>query len=171
MLLYPSESIRTIRDGKSRTSISTCTQLLKSEAILARVWCYLTSTETVGTIRDGIPGRPPRLLHSSWPLKWSVTRLVEVLLYVHRNRRFIRDGCPWRPPRLSHSSWPLCDTASPPNSKHWFTTSFLQEGAGKRRSECARPLHGWLQWSQTVTVARAGKLNTQLAGHWGEKRE
>ena len=31
-------------------------------------------------------------------------RLVEVLLYVHRNRRLIRDGSPGRPPRLSHSS-------------------------------------------------------------------
>ena len=31
--------------------------------------------------------------------------LVEVLLYVHRNRRFIRDGgSPKRPSRLSHSS-------------------------------------------------------------------
>ena len=30
--------------------------------------------------------------------------VVEVLLYVHRNRRFIRDGSPGRPPRLSHSS-------------------------------------------------------------------
>ena len=30
--------------------------------------------------------------------------VVEVLLYVHRNRRFIRDGNPGRPPRLSHSS-------------------------------------------------------------------
>ena len=29
---------------------------------------------------------------------------VEVLLYVHRNRRLIRDGRPGRPPRLSHSS-------------------------------------------------------------------
>ena len=29
---------------------------------------------------------------------------VEVLLNVHRNRRFIRDGNPGRPPRLSHSS-------------------------------------------------------------------
>ena len=29
---------------------------------------------------------------------------VEVLLDVHRNRRFIRDGSPGRPPRLSHSS-------------------------------------------------------------------
>ena len=35
----------------------------------------------------------------------SLARLmVEVLLYVHRNRRFIRDGSPGRPPRLSHSS-------------------------------------------------------------------
>ena len=29
--------------------------------------------------------------------------VVEVLLYVHRNRRFIRDGSPGRPPRLSHN--------------------------------------------------------------------
>ena len=29
---------------------------------------------------------------------------VEVLLDVHRNRRFIRDGSPGRPPPLSHSS-------------------------------------------------------------------
>ena len=30
---------------------------------------------------------------------------VEVLLYVHRNRRFIKDGSPGCPPRLLHSSW------------------------------------------------------------------
>ena len=28
---------------------------------------------------------------------------VEVLLYIHRNRRLIRDGSPGQPPRLSHS--------------------------------------------------------------------
>ena len=33
--------------------------------------------------------------------------LVQVLLHVQRNRRFIRDGSPGRPPRLSHSSWAL----------------------------------------------------------------
>ena len=33
--------------------------------------------------------------------------LVEVLLYIHRNRRFIRDGSAGCPPRLSHSSWTL----------------------------------------------------------------
>ena len=30
--------------------------------------------------------------------------LVQVLLYVHRNRGLIRNGSPGRPPRLSHSS-------------------------------------------------------------------
>ena len=35
--------------------------------------------------------------------------VVEVLFYVHRNRRFIRDGSPGRPPRLSHSTWALPD--------------------------------------------------------------
>ena len=34
----------------------------------------------------------------------SIVVVFEVLLYVHRNRRFIRDGSPARPPRLSHSS-------------------------------------------------------------------
>ena len=33
--------------------------------------------------------------------------VVEVLLYLHRNRRLIRDGSPGRTPRLSHSSWAL----------------------------------------------------------------
>ena len=49
------------------------------------------------------PGRSPRLSHSSWALIAD----DEVLLYVHRNRRFIRDGSPGRPPRLSHGSWAL----------------------------------------------------------------
>ena len=34
----------------------------------------------------------------------AFAEVVEVLLYVHRNRRLIRDGSPGRPPRLSHSS-------------------------------------------------------------------
>ena len=32
---------------------------------------------------------------------------VEVLLYVHRNRRLVRDGSPRQPPQLSHSTWAL----------------------------------------------------------------
>ena len=35
--------------------------------------------------------------------EWTIV-VVEVLLYVHRNRGLIRDGSPGRPPRLSHSS-------------------------------------------------------------------
>ena len=43
--------------------------------------------------------------HSACQTSWSW--LVEALLYVHRNRRFIGDGSPGRPPQLSHSSWTL----------------------------------------------------------------
>ena len=34
----------------------------------------------------------------------NVHVVFEVLLYVHRNRRFITEGSPGRPPRLSHGS-------------------------------------------------------------------
>ena len=48
------------------------------------------------------------LVPSSSGLHWDMAvGLVEVLFYVHRNRRLIRDGSPGRPPRLSHSSWAL----------------------------------------------------------------
>ena len=36
------------------------------------VECCFTSTETVGVIRDGSPGRPPRLSHISWALGISL---------------------------------------------------------------------------------------------------
>ena len=39
-----------------------------------------------------------------------VCLLLEVLLYVHKNCRFIRDGSPGCPPQLSHSSWAVCLT-------------------------------------------------------------
>ena len=80
------------------------------------VQCCFMSTETVKLIRIESPGRPPRLSHSSWTLNYVEVdiptllyplRLVEVLLYIHKNGRFIRDGSPGRPPRLSHSSWAL----------------------------------------------------------------
>ena len=84
------------------------------------------------------------------PLTQSQVALehVEVLLYVHRNRRLIsmdiyiymliRDGSPGRLPRLSHCTWGAgyptysllfyadgLGTVHALNSKHWFTTSFL----------------------------------------------
>ena len=33
--------------------------------------------------------------------------MVKVLLYVHKNHKFIRDGSPGPPPQLSHSSWDM----------------------------------------------------------------
>ena len=48
-----------------------------------------------------------RSMERSWA-HWVTPKVeVEVLLYVHRNRRLIRDGSPGCPPRLSHSSWAL----------------------------------------------------------------
>ena len=42
--------------------------------------------------------------HLIFPYLPCVLFLVEVLLYVHRNHRFIRNRSPGHPPRLSHSS-------------------------------------------------------------------
>ena len=55
----------------------------------------------------------------SLPDSW----LVEVLLYVHRNRRFIRDGSPGRPPRLSHSSRALLHDSTEQRYINVFSTS------------------------------------------------
>ena len=54
------------------------------------------------------------VMYDSWPRYLAgsagpggrriVVAVLEVLLYVRRNRRLIRDGSPGRPPRLSHSS-------------------------------------------------------------------
>ena len=74
----------------------------QSPAIQAQ--CCFTSTETIRTIRDGVP----RMATSTFTqLLSSGPSNVEVLLYVHRNRRFITDGRPGRPPRHSHSFWAL----------------------------------------------------------------
>ena len=73
------------------------------------------------------------LLPSHVPLKttnysrlFGFTR-VEVLLYVHTNRRFIRDGSPGRPPRLSHSSWALI------HARHIIIYTYVKEEKGKSR--------------------------------------
>ena len=64
------------------------------------IWlkCCFTSTETVGLLgtgsQDGHLG-----FHTAVSSVYHDR--VEVLLNVHRNRRFIRDGSPGRPPRLS----------------------------------------------------------------------
>ena len=107
-------------------------------------WVLLYVHRNRRLIRDGSPGRPPRLSHSFWALTASVEvllyvhrnrrlimdgRPVEVLLYVHRNRRLIRDGRPVEvllyvhrnrrlirdgSPGLSHSPWALTASVLPP---------------------------------------------------------
>ena len=52
--------------------------------------CCLTTTESVGIIRDGSPGRPS-------PLSLFLHFLSSVLLYVHRDRRTFRDRKPRSP--------------------------------------------------------------------------
>ena len=51
----------------------------------------------------------------------QVYKFSSVLLYVHRNRRFIRDGSPWRSPQLSHSSWTRIQDLL--LLKSWFTSA------------------------------------------------
>ena len=46
----------------------------------------------------------------------GLQEVVEVLLYVHRNRSLIRDGSPGRPPRLSYSSQVLSSDKNYKNS-------------------------------------------------------
>ena len=66
------------------------------------VWCVCVG---VGVIVCWSSDRIRTVLITDLPeIKTLIHGLVEVLLYVHRNRMFIRDGCPGRPPRLSHTS-------------------------------------------------------------------
>ena len=53
-------------------------------------------------------------------LDHRVSSSVEVLLYVHRNRRFIRGGGPGRPPRLSHTSRALCPAQWCRHGRTWL---------------------------------------------------
>ena len=61
VLLYVHRNRRLIRDGEPRRATSTFTQLLSSEGRSWLVECCFTSTETVGLLGTGNPGRPPRL--------------------------------------------------------------------------------------------------------------
>ena len=74
-----------------------CLGTMKAGRFLTMVECCFTSTETVGLLGTST-STFTQLLSS------VILRSVEVLLYVHRNRRLIRDGSPGQPPRLSHRS-------------------------------------------------------------------
>ena len=62
--------------------------------LFIRKWLWLCHRDLTGR---------PRLANRHAQTRHGI--LVEVLLYVHRNRRLIRVGSPGRPPRLSHGSW------------------------------------------------------------------
>ena len=90
-------------------SLGLCPQVVSetSQASLTITWVLVPhSTSMDRTKHAGVkevkdtnpPAKPPWICFSGFSM------LVEVLLYVRRNRRFIRDGSPGRPPRLSHSS-------------------------------------------------------------------
>ena len=64
----------------------------------ASLWCS-------GVSRVGLSGKALGWYHCKPNSKvLQMLFVVQVLLYVHRNRRLIKDGSPGRPPRLSHSS-------------------------------------------------------------------
>ena len=103
------------------------------------------------------------LLVFEWMLDYLTTS-VEVLLYVHRNRRFIRDGSPGRPPPLSHSSWVPTKVSSPvplkqfPCSSDWRQAfsrplTYLSEESFNRSQLIGRLLRiTWLLWEGKCRV-------------------
>ena len=85
------ETIRTIRDGESRTATPTFTQLLSSYSFGSLGQCCFTSTETIlRTIRDG----EPRTATSTFTQLLSSEGLGSrsVLLYAHRDYWAIQAG-------------------------------------------------------------------------------
>ena len=64
-----------IRSGWRKDVAKPCLEFLSvhwhpAQGIFTRLKCCFTSAETVGRcIRDGSPGRPPRLSHTSWALR------------------------------------------------------------------------------------------------------
>ena len=90
-----------------RSEMTFCWQVRCSDfdMLLAEVFCF-TSTETVGLLGTGSPGRPPRLLHSTWALVWHVV-FTQVLLGVQftKTSSLKHDFClmSWQ-----FSLWRLC---------------------------------------------------------------
>ena len=83
----------------------TFTQLLSSETQSIGISLITAHVAYVSANNTKIIKTEPLLLRSGWMRLMLACLLLdevaEVLLYVHRNRRFIRDGSPGHPPRLS----------------------------------------------------------------------
>ena len=87
------ETIRTIRDGESRTATSTFTKPLSSDISLSFVQCCFSSTKTIRTIRDG----EPRTSTSTFtkPLSSDISlSFVQCCFSSTKTIRTIRDGEP-----------------------------------------------------------------------------
>ena len=83
--------------------------------MLTAQWnCWLNDILLYTDLEPGVFHRGS--FSSSQGIKWWIDQhsltAIQVLLYVHRNRRLIRDGSPGRPPRPSHSSWTLSFSCS-----------------------------------------------------------
>ena len=86
-------------------TLTTTTTVRRGKSIIERLLkCCFTSTETVGILGTGAQDGHLDFHTAPELSRTPVDFVVEVLLYIHRNRRYIRDGSPGRPPRLSHSS-------------------------------------------------------------------
>ena len=82
------------------------------------VQCCFTSTETIRLIRDGSPGRPPPLSHSSWAL--TKTRNKTDFYSAHLSPP---------PPHThthTHTDWPTDPPLPPPTHIYVLTYQFLR---------------------------------------------
>ena len=91
MVPTSTETIRTIRDGETRTATSTSTLLLSWE----RVQCCFTSTEIIKTIKDG----EPKMATSTFTqlLNSVFSELVQCCFTFTKTIRLFRDGEPRTP--------------------------------------------------------------------------
>ena len=81
------ETTGTVRDVEPRKATSTFTQLLSSELEFS---VALRPQRPQALLRIGSPGRPPRLSHSSWALRW----LVQCCFTSTKIRSSVRDREP-----------------------------------------------------------------------------
>ena len=130
------ETIRTIKDGESRTATSTFTQHLSSATSM-----LLHATETVRTVKDGellssVKKEPMlRLIYASNTLCGNVSDVLMTLLFflyhdsveTSAGRGLYRNTCDLSVKPLNHNSIPCSSHPSPPPQR-WSRWSFSLDG-------------------------------------------
>ena len=110
---------RRLRSRQRQREDPAATRLFQSTPRFGRSVLLYLHRDRVRNVRDGSPGRPPRLSRSSWGLN---SMLSSMSLYVHRDRvRTIRDG----EPRTATSTF----------------TQLLSSGCGGHSWRCAYTIH------------------------------